>query len=280
VIQKVARDLGVSARGVATRPPGEALRLGPVRIGLWDRYGGATTSGWIRWILERHEFAVERVYPQELDRGKLTDRYDVLILPDEAVPATRAAEPSDPPSEYRHTTGAISRSRTAPQLREFVERGGTLIVIGDATVMADAILGGIVRAPAGTIDGGSGARDTFYVPGSVLRVNVDNRLPLGYGFEREVDVMFESSPVFTVSAEAASVRRVAWFGDEPPLRSGWARGQQHLRGKAAVVEAEVGDGRVLLFGPEITFRGQSHGTFKFLFNGIHLSRARPVAAVE
>jgi hypothetical protein len=37
----------------------------------------------------------------------------------------------------------------------------------------------------------------------------------------------------------------------------------------------VGKGHVYLFGPEITFRAQPHGTFKFLFNGIYLSVARP-----
>ena len=33
-------------------------------------------------------------------------------------------------------------------------------------------------------------------------------------------------------------------------------------------EATLGEGRVYAFGPEITFRAQPHGTFKFLFNGI------------
>jgi hypothetical protein len=44
-----------------------------------------------------------------------------------------------------------------------------------------------------------------------------------------------------------------------------------------VVDASVGKGKLFLFGPEITFRAQPHGTFKFLFNGIYLA-ARPPAA--
>jgi hypothetical protein len=44
-----------------------------------------------------------------------------------------------------------------------------------------------------------------------------------------------------------------------------------------VVEAAVGKGRLFLFAPEITFRAQPHGTFKFLFNGIYLG-ARGAAA--
>ena len=34
------------------------------------------------------------------------------------------------------------------------------------------------------------------------------------------------------------------------------------------VDAPLGKGRVLLFGPQILQRAQPHGTFKFLFNSI------------
>ena len=71
----------------------------------------------------------------------------------------------------------------------------------------------------------------------------------------------------------ADVRRVAWFASASPLRSGWAWGQRYLEGGVAVVDAQLGRGRVLLFGPEITFRAQSHGTFKFLFNAIYYGKA-------
>ena len=65
------------------------------------------------------------------------------------------------------------------------------------------------------------------------------------------------------------MKRVAWYDGKTMLRSGWAWGQEHLDGGAAVVEATVGKGKVFLFGPEILFRAQPHGTFKFLFNGIY-----------
>jgi hypothetical protein len=118
-------------------------------------------------------------------------------------------------------------------------------------------------------------RDQFYIPGSLLRVRVDNTSPLGYGFEPEVDVFFDRSPVFRLHADAGTknVHRVAWYGSATPLRSGWAWGQRYLDGGVAVVDAPLGRGRVLLFGPEITFRAQSHGTFKFLFNAIYYGRA-------
>jgi hypothetical protein len=280
VLERVAVARGVSAIGVTAPPAGPALRLRSTRIGLWDRYGGASTSGWVRWILERYAFPFELVYAQTLDAGNLADRFDVLILPDEAVPAGRQPAVENVPAEYRGTTGAITRSRTVPRLREFVERGGTLIAIGDATTIAES-LGVAVTSALETTAGGAVrplSQDRFFIPGSVLRVQVDNTTPLGYGFEREADVMFDTSPAFRVNS-STRVRRVAWYGDRP-LRSGWARGQDYLRGAAAIVDAQVGRGRVVLLGPEVTFRGQSHGTFKFLFNAIHLASAEPVERLQ
>ena len=82
--------------------------------------------------------------------------------------------------------------------------------------------------------------------------------------------MFSTSPTFrlTDGAEAAGVRRVGWFDSKTPLRSGWAWGQEYLEGGVAIIDARVGKGRLALFGPQVLFRGQPHGTFKFVFNGI------------
>src|SRR5438105_2646890 len=76
LMRRLATDLGLSFDGLATRPA-PALRVRPVRIGLWDRYGGSIPSGWTRWLLERFEFPFEVVYPPTLDAGQPADRYDV-----------------------------------------------------------------------------------------------------------------------------------------------------------------------------------------------------------
>jgi hypothetical protein len=105
---------------------------------------------------------------------------------------------------------------------------------------------------------------------------VDNTQPLAFGVPDEVDVFFNNSPVMRLApaAVAAGVTPVAWFESDAPLRSGWAWGQHRLKGGLAVAKARVGEGNLFLFGPEITMRGQPHGTFKFLFNGIYLATAR------
>jgi hypothetical protein len=102
---------------------------------------------------------------------------------------------------------------------------------------------------------------------------VDTSHPLAYGLEDTIDIFFDHSEAFRLLPEAAvkGVRAVAWIADRNPLRSGWAWGQQYLDQAVQIVEAPVGKGRVVLFGPEIVWRGQPHGTFKFLFNGIYLA---------
>ena len=118
------------------------------------------------------------------------------------------------------------------------------------------------------------------MPGSVLRVAVDSTSPIAHGVTNPLDVFFDNSPVFRLEPEAAlkGIRPVAWFDSANPLRSGWAYGQGYLQGGVAVVDATVGKGKLVLFGPEITFRAQPHGTFKFLFNGIYLAGRGATAA--
>jgi hypothetical protein len=177
------------------------------------------------------------------------------------------------PAEYRGRRGGITQKLTVPQLRKFLEAGGTVLTIGSSTALGSQL--GLPVANHLVEEGKDGkesalSRTKFYVPGSVLRARVDPSHPLAWGLGEEVDVMFSASPTFRLrdASEANGLRRVAWFDRKAPLRSGWAWGQEHLEGGVAIVEAKVGSGRLVLFGPEILFRAQPHGTFKFLFNGI------------
>ena len=93
-----------------------------------------------------------------------------------------------------------------------------------------------------------------------------------------MDVFYDNSPVFRLEPNAAlkGVKPIAWFDSTTPLRSGWAWGQNYLDGGTAAIEATVGRGKLYMFGPELTFRAQPHGTFKFLFNGIYTPEKQAV----
>jgi hypothetical protein len=276
-LEQIASEVGVRFEGAEEEPGADALSLRPVRIGLWDEYGGSETSGWTRFVLESFGFAFEPVYAPRLDEGALGDDFDVLIFPDGAIPAAdrRGGPTREPDGEigetYGNRIGRVTISDTVPRLREFLDEGGTVLSVGSSTTLARHLELPVENAVAGLGD------EEFYVPGSILRMRVDGDHPLSWGLAGEVDVFFDESPAFRITdgAEEAGLRPVATFGSEP-LRSGWAWGEQALDGLAGVVDARVGSGRLLLYGPEVTFRSQSHGTFKLLFNGIYYGSAEPV----
>jgi hypothetical protein len=177
--------------------------------------------------------------------------------------------PQPIPDEYRRRQGQVT-AKTLEQIRAFVESGGSVVAIGNASMNAAQQFG----LPVTNQLAGVGRQD-FYVPASVLRVAVDPTQPLAHGLGAQVDVLFNNSPVFKLDVDAASkgVRRVAWFADGAPLRSGWAWGAARLDQGTQIIDASVGTGRLFLFGPEILFRAQPHGTFKFFFNALLLSAA-------
>ena len=297
VVKKLASEVGLNFVAISSKPKGEAFKLRPVRVALWDRYGGSMESGWIRWLFEtQFPFPFEVVYPATFDAGKLKDKYDVVILPSGAFPASnsgrrdaategdeggRGFRSENVPDEFKDRAGNITLDKTAPLLRQFAEDGGFVITVGSSTAFSKFLGLPVADALAEKQSDGSDKRissEKFYVPGSVLRVKVDNTIPIAYGVSADLDVLYSNDPVFRLLPEAKQkgVHPVAWFPNAEPLRSGWALGQNYLNGANTVVEASVGKGKVFLFGPNITFRGQSYGSFKFLFNGIYQSGATSV----
>ena len=109
------------------------------------------------------------------------------------------------------------------------------------------------------------------------RVAVDPKNPLAHGYGTETDIFFSNSTVWKIG-DPTNVRPVAWFNTPDPLRSGWAWGAKFLDKGVQMVEATVGKGRAFLFGNELVFRSQPHGSYKFFFNALYLSVAPEMKA--
>ena len=291
ILEKAAAQYGLMVEGVAAHPSGEAYKLKPVRIGLWDQYGGSMTSGWIRWVFEQFEFPFEVVYAKTLDQGNLASKFDVLVFPDGGIPRADAGgrggggrffrdpKPEEIPEEYRGWLGRVTADKTIPQLKKFVEAGGTIVTVGGSTNLAQFFGLPVKNGLVEKLQNGQErqlSREKFYIPGSVLQVNVDNTSPIAYGMGKTADVFFDNSPVFRMAPDALAkgVKPVAWFPNATPLRSGWAWGQGYLEGTVAAAEADMGEGKVFLLGVEAAFRGQPHGTYKLLFNSIYFGPAK------
>ncbi len=269
-------------RALPTAPAGgvRGTAVKPLRVALWDRYGGSMESGWTRWLLEQYQVPFEVVYPKRLDAGSLNRDFDVLILVDGAVPAADprqgggggGQDPASVPAEYRDWVGRVSVANTVPALRRFAEGGGRIIAIGSsasalATHLDIPVENHLVERQA---DGALRPlpRDRYYVPGSILEVAVDPTQPATAGAQPTAMVMFDNSPVFRLAPDAIArgVTPLAWFSSAEPLKSGWAHGQAYLDGGVTMASARVGRGMVYLYGPEVLFRAQPTGTFRFVFN--------------
>ena len=287
ILERAAANHGVTATGLGQRPAG-AVKLTPARIALWDTYGGSMPSGWVRWILEQYNFPMQVVYAPDIDAGELRKKYDVIVFVTRAIPGVGSTAPpgeagyggrepkaEELPAEFRPWLGKITADKSVPQLRKFLEAGGSVVTIGSSTNLAYH-LGLPVRNALTELTASGTERplgpDKYFVPGSVLRVSVDSTQRAAWGLSSETDVYFDASPVFSVAPEAVAKGKVvplAWFPTARPLRSGWAWGQAYLRDGVTAFAAPVGAGTLYAFGPEITFRAQAHGTFKLLFNQLY-----------
>jgi hypothetical protein len=283
ILLKASADLNLSIINISKRPANLSGKLSPVRIALWDMYGGSMPAGWLRWIMEQHHFNFKTIYAREINDGDLNEKYDVIIFVSGAIPPLSSSERpfsrdttslKDIPAEYRPQLGRISADTSIAAIKKFMETGGSVVTIGRSTSLAyhlklavtDALVevknGNLVQLPS----------DKFYIPGSVLRVKIDSSLSSAWGMESKADVIFDSSPVFRITPDAVSqmkIKPIAWFDSSLPLRSGWAWGQEYLKDGVAAFEASVGKGKLYAFGPEITFRAQTYSTFKLIFNQLY-----------
>jgi hypothetical protein len=276
LLAEAAKQTGVDFKGLKTEVKQGIHEIKRLRIGMYQRYwGGNMDEGWTRWIFEQFGFPWATLKDAEVKAGKLNDKYDVLILPDDATGMIMGEKPQlwhGPvpayPSEYRSGIG----QQGVDALRAFVQKGGTLITLGGACDFAIEKLG--VNVGNAAVDKNS---KEFFCPGSTLRVKFDNTNPLAYGMPKEGLVLFSMSGSgenhglpFDILPSDYNERfeTIVTYADRDLLQSGWLIGEQVLAKKAGMVAAGYGQGRVILIGFLTQHRAQTHGTFKLLFNAL------------
>ncbi len=283
ILEKASKDFSLNVSPVNKRPVNLTSKLSPLRIALWDMYGGSISSGWLKWIFEQNHFSFKTIYSREIDAGNLRKKYDVIIFVSGAIPSLSATERgssrdtttlNDIPAEYRSMWGRISADTSIASIRSFIESGGSVITIGRSTSLAYhlklPVTDALVEMKNGNLVPLSS--DKYYIPGSIMRVTVDTTQHAAWGMSSETDVVFDSSPVFRITPDAVSngkIKPLAWFDSAQALRSGWAWGQEYLQDGVAAFEASLGSGKLYAFGPEITFRAQTYSTFKLIFNQLY-----------
>lgn len=107
----------------------------------------------------------------------------------------------------------------------------------------------------------------FYIPGSILRLELEAESEITEGMRDEVAAWYwRSSMAYDVADPRARV--VARYGSGDPLLSGWVMGGEHVAGRPAIVEATIGRGSVVLFGFQPNYRAQTLATWPLLFNAL------------
>jgi hypothetical protein len=234
-----------------------------IRVGIYQNSrSGNMDEGWTRYVFDAFNVPFKSVNETTLNDADPSANFDALVLPSEQA---RGNQDSDAPAQSENTRG-ISEKGYA-NLAKFVEGGGTLICF-------DGSCAAVIRQmklPLRNVLAGVRSSD-FYCPGSILRINVDTANPIARAMSKDTDAYFISSSAFETTDNKVQV--VARYAKDDVLRSGWLRGEDKIKDKIALAEMAVGKGRIVLFAFRPQHRGQTWGTFPFIWNAINLSAAQ------
>lgn len=261
---EVRKDLALTLRQGDSSPIPNPIKQ-PARIGIYKSWTGNIDEGWTRYVFDTFNVPYKSLLDADVRNGALSSSYDVIVLPSQrAKDIVEGNAPGTYPTGY---TGGISGVGTE-NLKQFVEDGGTLICFDASCEFAIKQF----HLPLRNVLENLKSSD-FYCPGSVLSLEVDKSEALARGMAPQTDAYFINSSAFETSDP--KVRIVARYAKQNALRSGWLLGEEQIRGRIALAEVRLGKGRVVLFGFRPQHRGQTWGTFPFIWNAIALKAIEP-----
>jgi hypothetical protein len=270
----VRRDLGLALWTTDKSPLPNPIKPG-LRVGIYQGPRGNMDEGWTRYVFDTFNAPYESLRDPGLTEGNLRNRFDAIVLPSD-----RTREPADPEASDT-PTGMSDKGRVS--LARFVEDGGTLICF-------DGSCGPLIKnwkLPLKNVLEGLRSSD-FYCPGSILGLKVDTSNPIARTMSNDVNGYFINSSAFELidkpTPKAADVSAgptrdqaqvIARYAKDNVLRSGWLRGEERIKDRIALAEVKMGRGRIVLFAFRPQHRGQTWGTFPFIWNAINLAGVAP-----
>ncbi len=269
ILEKIALTTGINFKPLNKYDTESAHEVIRRRIGLFQRYyGGNMDEGWTRLCLENYDFSYQTLMSEEIKKGDLNKKFEVIILPSDSPEQItgdfkegRKDYPKEYPEKYRSGIG----TEGTEALREFVKNGGLLLVLGDSYQFAKDAFELKIR----NVAQGYNSRELF-CPGSTLKSVFDNSHPLAYGMPENGLVLNRYSPVFEVEPGRFNedYKTVVRYKEKDLLKSGWLTGEKLIAGKSGMISAKYGKGEIVLIGFRTQHRNQTDGTFKLLFNTI------------
>ena len=250
----------ITPRAVAPVPPLPDSTA--PHIGLYKSYDASMDEGWTRWVFDNWKVPYTSIVDSVMRAGQLHDRFDVIVLPDQAPREMLEGLPTRYPAPYAGGLG----SEGSEALRQFVNDGGTLVALNDASRFAVQALLLPVRNVLEAV-----SDEDFYAPGSIFRLELDTTDAVAHRMPRESIAWFQGGPAFEV-LDSSAAHVIGRWPEDPArvLLSGWVLHPERIAGKAALLELRQGAGRVVLFGFRPQYRGQSLATYPLLFNSLQL----------
>jgi hypothetical protein len=256
--------------------PSETAPLRAPRVGLYKPWLASMDEGWTRFVLEQYGFEPRTLDNKAVRAGKLDAAHDVIVLPDVPKEVIATGRPKrdegamryfpELPAEY---AGGLDKEGAAA-LKSFVENGGTLVALSSATEY-------VIDELALPVRNGLARAEGFAIAGSILRAEVAPGHPVTDGLPSEVAVFQDEALAFETALPGPDVERrvLATYPSDRQdvLLSGWMRGEEAIRRKAAAVALTYGKGKVVLLGFRAQHRAQTPGTFPFLFGALYWSTA-------
>jgi hypothetical protein len=269
------------------------------RIALMHSWIETQNEGWIRFAFDQMGIPYTYISDQQISKPGFLDKFDAVFYEHVSGPVTAlvngrsmigpaipwkktAAYPNlgkwDETDDIRPGMGFTG----VDNLKRFLERGGLLITTGNSSNLPVSM--GFTTAVTVNTTTQLNAR------GGIYRAQpVSTSSPILYGYDQKsFPIYFNQSPVMSVTprdttaelsgidpalvaareAQRAKVILRYHSNADSLLVSGLLAGGSELAGKAAVVDAPVGKGHVILFGIRPMWRWESQGSFALALNAI------------